>query len=350
MRTRLRWVSLRLVFVGVAAATPILVSPASAFACTPIDPQGPDELDQCVQSFTTPFPTTNGQSVTDYAIEYIPAGSVNVSSSLQFSSTPSNATLSKNPFEPSASSSSENPDHTFPNPGPGEQAARQIWTWTANGASSPSSGMVTFTVAFEEPVIPMTTSVGITDLSGNPISQMAAGQAVHYNAGVHNPNDDPVTGHFLFDIHTASGQNFTPQSLHTTNELSACSWVNHGTWISAECSLSLPAGGTASLGANGAFPAAGGTWALPAAIGAQISDGQDASSVQYPEADAQVTQPQQACSAAAKPFFAAPSQLGLPMQFSCTPTGQQAAALKKCKTKHGQARTKCRKKAKRLPV
>src|SRR5262249_62147812 len=193
-------------------------------------------------------------------------------------SSPSNATLSKNPFEPSASSSSENPDHTFPNPGPGEQAARQIWTWTANGPSSPTSGTVTFTVAFEEPVIPMTTSVGITDLSGNPISQMAAGQAVHYNAGVHNPNDDPVTGHFLFDIHTASGQNFTPQSLHTTNELSACSWVNHGTWISAERSLSLPAGGTTSLGANGGFPAAGGPWGRPAAIGTTISAGVNARS------------------------------------------------------------------------
>jgi hypothetical protein len=33
-----------------------------------------------------------------------------------------------------------------------------------------------------------------------------------------------------------------------------------------------------------------------------------------------------------------------------TPTGQRAAALKKCKHKHGKARKKCRKKANRLPV
>jgi hypothetical protein len=35
---------------------------------------------------------------------------------------------------------------------------------------------------------------------------------------------------------------------------------------------------------------------------------------------------------------------------SAQPTGQRAAALKKCKKKHGKARKKCTAKAKRLPV
>jgi hypothetical protein len=32
------------------------------------------------------------------------------------------------------------------------------------------------------------------------------------------------------------------------------------------------------------------------------------------------------------------------------PTGQRAAALKKCKKKHGQARRKCKKRANLLPL
>ena len=39
-----------------------------------------------------------------------------------------------------------------------------------------------------------------------------------------------------------------------------------------------------------------------------------------------------------------------PPSTTAVATGQRAAALKKCKKKHGQARKKCRKKASRLPA
>jgi hypothetical protein len=190
--------SARLGCAGVLAYCGFLLAPAAATACTPIDPQGPGELDQCVQSFGTPYPTAAGQTVTDYAIEYIPKGAVNVHGTVNFSPSPSSAMRSDQPFEPRASPTSQNPDGTYPKPGPNEQAARLVWTWTGTGPSSPSSGTVTFTVSFEEPAENLVVTMEVVDSHGERPSRVKTGQRVSYLVGISNPNDDPVAGQLVF--------------------------------------------------------------------------------------------------------------------------------------------------------
>jgi hypothetical protein len=50
------------------------------------------------------------------------------------------------------------------------------------------------------------------------------------------------------------------------------------------------------------------------------------------------------------PVAAAPPGAGSTAAAVSTATGKRAAALRKCKKKHGQKRARCRRKAKRLPV
>jgi hypothetical protein len=270
--------------VGVVAYCSFLLIPAVAAACTPVDPQGPGQLDQCVQSFTTPYPTASGQTVTDYAIEYIPKDAVNVQGMVSFSPAPSNAARSDQPFEPDASPTSKNPDGTFPNPGPNERAARLIWTWTGAGPSSPSSGTVTFTVTFEERVKDLLVTMEVVDSHGSRLSRVKTGERLSFLVRVSNPNDDPVTGtpfggglvfHPSFIFSGGKLPRFYTETLKTYGEgLEGCNLNDQ----SQRCPVQLPAGGESSIRVTGYYFEVGNgdEGARAFATATQISDGQRA--------------------------------------------------------------------------
>jgi hypothetical protein len=274
----------RLAFGGVVAYCGFLLIPAAAAACTPIDPQGPGQLDECVQAFTTPYPTASGQTVTDYAVEYIPKDAVNVHATVNFSPTPSSATRSDQPFEPNAGPTSRNPDGTFPNPAPNEQAARLVWTWTGTGPSSPSSGTVTFTVSFEEAVKGLVVTMEVVDSHGTRLSRVKTGERVSYLVQVSNPNDDPVMGfpfggglvfHPSFIFSGGKLPRFYTESVKTYGHgLEGCMLSDQSQF----CPIQLPAEGESSIRVTGYYFAVGNgdEGARAFASATQISDGRRA--------------------------------------------------------------------------
>jgi hypothetical protein len=276
--------SIRLACAAVVAYCGFLLIPAGAAACTPVDPQGPGQLDECVQSFTTPYPTASGETVTDYAIEYIPKNAVNVQATVSFSPSPSSATRSDQPFEPNASPTSPNPDGTYPNPGPNEQAARLVWTWAGTGPSSPSSGTVTFTVSFEEVVKDLVVTLEAVDSHGTRLTRVKTGQEVSYLVQVSNPNDDPVLGspfggglvfHPSFIFSGGRLPRFYTESVKTYGPGLAGCMLNDQ---SQYCTVQLPAEGESSIRVTGYYFALGNgdEGARAFASATQISDGQRA--------------------------------------------------------------------------
>jgi hypothetical protein len=262
----------RLVRLGVVAALAffaLVIAPATAAACTEEDPQGPGQLDVCSVSFSTPYPTANGQTVTDYAIVNIPKNSNEVHPTLSFSPMPANANLSQSPVE--FNPTSKNPDGSVPSHGPGEETVRVIWTWTGEGSSSPGSGTATFSVEFEETAIPMGIFFSAKNPAGEAIDEVTAGQRLIYEVTIENPNDDPVSGRLNLALPSA----FRRTSTLPTHGITGCT-----TDPTSHCDFDLAAGERAVLIVKGSYPelSKGPVTAAARAAGFQVSDGQDVTS------------------------------------------------------------------------
>jgi hypothetical protein len=225
------------------AISAVLIAPGSAFACKPTDPQGPAPSgDVCSQSFSTPLPTAAGQTVTDYAIEYIPSDVINVRYSLSFTPQPSNATITQN-FDQNATGA--NPDMTLPKPGPGEQAARVVWTWTATGSGSSASATATFKVTFEEPAKALQVEF-LAKKGRRELTRVYVREEFDYVVRVHNPNDDSVTGNLLFDPWPLL---FERGGIEYGSHFGTCKFHSDG----YRCPFMLPAGGTGTITAFGKY-------------------------------------------------------------------------------------------------
>jgi hypothetical protein len=327
---------------GIVAGAAFLVSPASASACSPTDPQGQGQKDQCTQSFTTPYPTAMGQTVTDYAIEYVPKGSVSVDSNLGFNPTPSHASLSAGSLEKNPIT--QNPDGTFANPGPNEDAYRMVWTWTGTGTSSPSSGTATFSVGLEEPVQPLSVELHVLNTIGDEIGSTASNVPVTLVIGVTNPNDDPIHGAFSLVmplIQPRDDVSVAEQPIQQYDGVHDCAPPDLA--LGFRCILDLPAGGTGSVRTGFTFD---NTWPYGeeqqmfelSAGGNQISDGQGLSP--NSASSALWVEPSQP--------FCAESKAALP-SLTLTPACSAALSGKKCKKGKKTsaafiAKKKCRKK------
>ena len=125
----------------------MLLTPSAAFACKPV--KGADRKQHCRSSFRQPCPTATGQSTTAYDIENVTRGALKIAYRLGFSPAGCpNATLTKH-FDPNAKT--KNPDGTTPNPPPGKQAVRVVWTWTGQGASAGGNPTAMVDVSYDDP-------------------------------------------------------------------------------------------------------------------------------------------------------------------------------------------------------
>jgi hypothetical protein len=268
-----------LVRLGVVAALAffaLAIAPATAAACTEEDPQGPGQLDVCRVSFSTPYPTANGQTVTDYAILKIPKEAGGLTPTLSFDPPPSAASRSTQSFE--LNPTSKNPDNSDPpSSTPNEDVIRQVWTWTGNGASSPASGTVTFAVGFEEQVKPLKVHLSAIGSDGRPITTVGPGQHFSYLVTVFNPNDDPVRGSVLED----EGVGLVHLGDFKIVRRKESGGVGSACMGSINCGFFLAAGGSGELKVEGFYPPGDAgkiEKVFAGANGHQISDGQEADS------------------------------------------------------------------------
>jgi hypothetical protein len=150
--SRGRWglvaVVVTLVLLGSALLSAL--GPSSALACSPTT--NPDGSKTCTgSSFSFPCPTSAGGSTTIFDIINVPVAATVTGHTLTFSPNPpcTNATAVEQSFEDNATS--QNPDASFPNPGPGEKAVRVIYKITCNTTPCAGSPSATFKVDFTVP-------------------------------------------------------------------------------------------------------------------------------------------------------------------------------------------------------